>query len=108
MSNNIDINNNEQFDPANYPNAMRELAVLRSGISNIAIYFKVEIVVSFLKYHALPVACVYANPALAQMVTSGIFKTSHLESLFESSRRNKTFLNNFEEYISKQLLMRKN
>lgn len=47
MSNNIDIKNNEQFDPANYPSAMRELAVLRSGISNISIYFKVEIVVSF-------------------------------------------------------------
>jgi hypothetical protein len=101
---NITINNNEQFNPANFPNAMSELATLRSGISDISIYFKVEIIVSYLKNHTLSIAWIDANPALTRMVTSGFFKTSHLESLFESGRDNKFFLKNFEEYIGRQLL----
>jgi len=106
MSNNIEYitNYNKQFDPANYPNAMSELAALRSGISNISIYFKVEIVVSYLKHHMLAITWVNANPALARIVTSGFFKTSHLESLFESARDNKFFIMGYEEHISRQLL----
>jgi hypothetical protein len=103
-TNNITIKKNEQFNPTNYPNAMSELAVLRSGISDISIYFKVEIIVSYLKNHTLSIAWVDANPALSRMVTSGFFKTSHLESLFELARDNKNFLTDFEKYISKQLL----
>ena len=103
-TNNITIKNNEQFNPANFPNAMSELAVLRSGISDISIYFKVEIIISYLKNHTLSISWVEANPALTRMVTSGFFKTSHLESLFESARYNKYFLKDFEDYISKQLL----
>ena len=111
MSNNtsdISIKNNEQFNPVNFPIAMSELAALRSGISDISIYFKVEIIVSYLKNRSLAIDWVDANPALARMVTSGFFKTSHLESLFESGRNNKTFLKGFEEYISNQLLRGKN
>ncbi|MBO9201879.1 MULTISPECIES: hypothetical protein [Niastella] len=108
MSNNtsnINIKNNEKFNPANYPNAMSELSALRSGISATSIYFKAEIIVSYLKNHTLPIAWVDANPALTRIVTTGFFKTSHLESLFESARNNKTFLKDYEEYISKQLLL---
>lgn len=111
MSNNtsnLTIKNNEKFNPANFPVAMSELSALRSGISDISIYFKVEIIVSYLKNHTLSIAWVDANPALARMVTSGFFKTSHLESIFESCRDNKIFLNSFEEYISKQILTGKN
>jgi hypothetical protein len=106
-SNNI-IKNDEKFNPVNFPNAMSELSALRSGISDISIYFKVEIIVSYLKNHALSIAWIDANPALTRMVTSGFFKTSHLESLFDSCRDNKTFLKGFEDYICNQLLMRKN
>ena len=105
--NNITIKDNEVFNPANYPNAVSELSALKLGTEETAIYFKAEIIISYLKDHSLNAAWLEANPTLSRMITSGFFKTSHLESLFESSRRNKTFLNNFEEYISKQLLMRK-
>src|SRR5687768_9565936 len=107
MSNNtnhITIKNNEKFNPANYPRAMSELSALQSGIAEAAVYFKVEIVVSYLKDHLLQTTWVDANPALTRMVTSGFFKTSHLESLFELSRDNKIFLKDLEEYIGKQLL----
>ena len=96
--------NNERFDPANYPNAMSELAVLRSGISNNPIYLKAEIVVYYIKHHILPVAWVEANPGLTRMVTSGFFKTANLESLFESYRDNNIFIIDLEEYIRRQLL----
>jgi hypothetical protein len=104
-TNNITIKDNEHFNPANYPNAMSELSALKLGISETSIYFKAEIIISYLKDHSLQTTWLDANPRLTQMVTSGFFKTSHVESIFESGRRNKTFLNNFEEYISKQLLM---
>ena len=107
-TNNITIKNNEKFNPANFPVAMSELSALRSGISDISIYYKVEIIVSYLKNHTLSIDWVDANPALARMVTSGFFKTSQLESLFESYRDNKIFLTGFEEYISKQILTGKN
>jgi hypothetical protein len=102
------IRENEKFTPANYPKAMYELTVLNQGISHIPVYFKVEIIISYLKDHSLEANWVEANPALSRMVTSGFFKTSHLESLFESCRNNKVFLNDFEEYISRLLLMRNN
>lgn len=107
MSNNtsnITITNKERFDPANFPNAMSELVALRSGTSDISIYLKVEIIVAYLKIHSLPIEWIEANTALTRMVTSGFFKTSYLESLFESYRDNKTFIIDLEEYISKLLL----
>jgi hypothetical protein len=97
----------EKFSPANYPKAFHELSVLNQGISHIAIYFKVEIIISYLKDHSLKTAWIEANPALTRMLTCGFFKTSHLESLFESCRNNKVFLYDFEEYISRLLLMRR-
>lgn len=111
MSNNtnsIIIKDYEKFSPANYPKAFHELSVLNQGISHIAIYFKVEIIISYLKSHSLKTDWVEGNPALTRMITSGFFKTSHLEALFESCRNNKVFLNDFEEHISRLLLMRKN
>jgi hypothetical protein len=96
--------NTEQFNPANYPVAMSELSALRSGISETAIYFKVEIVISYLKNHSLQTAWVDANPVLTRMITSGFFKTSNLESLFVTGRNNKIFLKDFEEYIGNRLL----
>jgi len=107
-TNNINIRNNEKFNPANYPKAMSELFALRSGISEASVYFKVEIVVSYLKNHSLQTDWVDANPALTRMVTSGFFKTSNLESLFELASNNKYFLKDLEEYISTQLLTGKN
>jgi hypothetical protein len=108
IPNNSPIKDYEKFSPANYPNAIHELSVLNQGISDIAIYYNVEIIISFLKNHCLKTTWIDANPALTRMITSGFFKTSHLESLFESCRNNKVFLKDFEDHISKQLLMRMN
>lgn len=100
------IKDYEKFNPENHPNAIHELAALSQGISHISIYYKVEIVVSFLKNHCLKTDWIDANQPLTRMITSGFFKTSNLESLFESFRSNKVFLIDFEHYISKLLLGR--
>src|SRR5688572_14708977 len=102
------IHDNENFNAANYPNAMSELSALRQGIADTSVYFKVEIIVSYLKNHRLQTNWIDANPVLTRMVTSGFFKTTYLESLFESGRNNNLFLKGFEEYIGKQLLKGKN
>jgi hypothetical protein len=107
-TNSIIIKDYEKFSPANHPIAFHELSVLSQGIAHIAIYFKVEIIISYLKDHSLKTNWVEANPALARMITSGFFKTSHLESLFESCRNNKDFLNDFEGHIGKKLLAERN
>lgn len=98
--------NTEKFDSANYPRAMNELSTLKQGISDTPVYFKVEIIVSFLKNHSLEVAWVDANPSLTRMITSGFFKTSNLESIFDYARNSVSFLKDYEEYISKQILRR--
>jgi len=97
---------NEQFSSANFPNVALELTALNQGISHIPIYFKGEILISFLKDHCLKTDWIDANPALAKLVTSGFLKTSHIEALFESCRRNKPFLSDFEAYMNKQLMIR--
>ena len=82
MSNNtynIPIKDYEKFSPANYPKAFHELSVLNQGISHIAIYYKVEIILSYLKNYSLKTAWIDANPALTRMITSGFFKTTHLD-----------------------------
>ena len=96
--------NNEKFDSANYPKAMSELSALKRGTSDTPIYFKVEIIVSFLKNHSLQVVWVEANPSLTRMITSGFFKTSNLESVFDFGRNNTSFLKDYEAYISNQIL----
>lgn len=100
----IDNMNNEKFDSANYPRAMSELSALKRGTSDTPVYFKVEIIVSFLKNHSLNVAWVEANPSLSRMITSGFFKTSNLESIFDAGRNSKSFLKEYEAYISNQIL----
>jgi hypothetical protein len=104
-TNDTTIKDYEKFSPANYPMAIHELSALIQGTSQIAIYFKVEIIITFLKDHRLKADWMDANPALTRMVTSGFFKTFHLEALFESHRSNKIFLQDLESYISGQLLM---
>lgn len=96
--------NNNIFDYNNYPKAMSELSALRRGILDTPVYFKVEIIISFLKNHSLEVIWVEANPSLARMITSGFFKTSNLELIFDSGRNNTSFLKDYEEYIGQQLL----
>lgn len=96
--------NDNKFDSANYPRAMCELSALKQGTTDTPVYFKVEIIISFLKNHSLEVAWIDANPSLTRMITSGFFKTAHLESIFDAGRNSEIFLKDYEAYISSQIL----
>lgn len=104
MFNSFIIRDNEKFTPQNYPEVVKELTGIKEGIAHLAIYFKAEIIVSFLRDHSLHTDWIAGNPLLAQLVTSGDLKTLQLEGLFESCRNNKPFLKGLEEYLQIQLL----
>lgn len=104
MFNNYIIRDNEGFIPKNFPGIVQELKLIKEGISHLAIYFKAEIIVSYIRDHSLQTSWIAGNPSLANLVTSGAFQTSQLESLFESCRNNKPFLKELEAYLQIQLL----
>lgn len=104
MFNTFIIHDNQRFTPQNFPNVVHELLGIKEGIAHIAIYFKAEIVISFLRDHRLQTAWIVGNPSLAKLVTSGTLQTSNLEGLFESCRNNKPFLKDLEDYLQIQLL----
>jgi hypothetical protein len=104
MFNTFIIRDNEKFTPKNYPDVVHELMGIKEGIAHLAIYFKAEIIVSYLRDHSLQTAWIAGNPALAKLVVSGDLQTSNLEGLFESCRNNKPFLKGLEDYLQIQLL----
>jgi hypothetical protein len=104
MFNTYIIGDNEGFIPKNFPGIVQELKLIKERISHLAIYFKAEIIVSYLRDHSLQTAWIAGNPPLAKLVTSGALQTSQLEGLFESCRSNKPFLKDLEAYMQIQLL----
>jgi hypothetical protein len=99
-----DIQLSEAFLPENYPEMVSELAVMNKQIQSYPIYYKENIVISYFKDHSLNKDWIEANVKLAKMVTSNTMKSSHMESLFEACRKNKSFLIDFESYIKKEIL----
>lgn len=96
--------NNRFFVSEYYPEEVKEINHLKTFLENEPIYFKVEIVISFLRYHSLRNEWIEANPSLAKLITSGIIKMSRLEMLFASGNRSSQLLRSLEEYITRQLL----
>ena len=88
-----------KFDADDYPKMVAELTVVLDDLVHIPIYFKRDIIVSYLKDHSIKTEWINANPKLATLMTSGSLATRHLETLFEACRWNKTFRVDFERYI---------
>ena len=93
----------DQFDPANYSLINDEIQIINEKTHTFRPYFKVEILISFLKNHCLQTNWIYNNHNLTDFVTSGTLFTGQIESLFESSRYNKSFRDQFEKYLKKRL-----
>ncbi len=102
-TNNASINENV-FDENELPEIMKELSALSKRAANTPVYFKAEIIISFLKNHSLKNESIEANPVLAQLMISGSSTTKHIESLFESYRGKKNFLLAYESYLTAQVL----
>ena len=86
------------------PEMMKELSTLGKLAAHTPVYFKAEIIISFLKNHSLKNKWIEANPVLAELMISGSSITTHIESLFEFARNKKDFSLAYESYIKAQLL----
>jgi hypothetical protein len=97
------IRNTDQFRPDDFPKIMDELSEINNGIAGLPGVHKGDIIVSFLKDQSIKTDWLNANPALAGLITSRHFETTHLESLFESCRINNQFTEEMEVYIRKYM-----
>lgn len=98
-----DIGEIEKFNPDNYPKMVAELTAMLSSLNPIPVYFKREMIISYLKDHCIKTEWIAANPNLATLMISGRLSTTHLEALFESCRWNKAFRSDFERYVKERL-----
>jgi hypothetical protein len=97
-------NSEDVFNPDKAPEMMKELSAINKGTAHIPVYFKAEIIISYLKNHSLKNEWIVANPKLADIMINGYFKTKYIESLFEYCRMNQSFTHSYENYIQQQVL----
>jgi len=90
----------EKFKSENYPLVNVEVTSINEKTLNSPLFYKDEIIISFLKDHSLHYDWINANPELTELVTSGEIFTGSIESLFEASRNNLDFRNDFEQYLT--------
>lgn len=93
----------DYFTTADYPDVIREVRLMVYHVSEINGRFKQEILISYLKNRSIKVDWLVDNDSFVQMITSGSLISYHTERLFESKRRDKLFLNDFEGYIKTEL-----
>src|SRR4051812_36319177 len=100
---NDNIGEMEKFHPENYPAITAELFSMLNGISHIPVYYKKDIVISYLKDHSIKTEWIAANPDLATLMTSGTFSTTNIENLFGCCKWNKAFRLDLERYLKEKL-----
>jgi hypothetical protein len=93
------IKGTDVFDEKLYPEIVKEVEELSHRLFNIGSDQKAAIVISLVKDHSIKTALLNTNQELVRMVHSSSSKTSHLESLFGSSRSNGDFQRGLETYI---------
>lgn len=93
----------EKFNADDYPHMVAELTRVIADLCETPIYYKKDIVVSYLKDHSVKTEWIEANPRLVQIMTSGVLSTAHLEKLFEGCRWNTAFRSQFERYVKQRL-----
>ena len=92
----------EKFKSENYPLVNVEVTAINEKTLNAPLFYKDEIIISFLKDHSLHYDWIHANPELTELVTSGEIFTGSIESLFEASRSNLGFREDFEHYLTER------
>ncbi len=103
MHKNYYISETDKFAPEFYPDVIRELEGINESMSHIEGSDKSEIIISFLNDHCIPVGLVESNAILVKLITSRSLKTSHIESLFDSCRKNESFRDGLKACIKKEL-----
>jgi hypothetical protein len=98
----LKYNSGDIFSPDGSPEMKEELLFLNRKISNMPIYFKTEIIISYFKNHSIKNEWITANPELVRFLLSGSFIT--IESLFNFCRLKPNYRRGFESYIKATLL----
>jgi len=93
------VSQTDKFVEANFSSVNEEIQIINEKINTLPIYFKSEIVISYLKDRSIQNSWIEANPQLAALVTSGTLFTGSIESLFDSCRNNAGFRNDLEAYL---------
>jgi hypothetical protein len=93
------IKETDRFDANDFPKVQVELDDILKAAENIPAKNKEEIVMAYLKDHALEKEVTDSSPELSRLLTGGTLVTTHIEALFESCQANKPFLRGYEEYI---------
>lgn len=96
------IESGDRFDPANFPSVIDEILMIKEKTDRLPPIFKSEILVSFLKEHALQTDWIKMNKALTDLVISGLLFHGTIESLFDSSRNNPGFTQGLENYLKQR------
>ncbi|HEU5363900.1 MAG TPA: hypothetical protein VFU62_00125 [Hanamia sp.] len=92
-------NSEDVFIPANYPETVRELKTLKEEAAHISIYFKADIIISYLKTRSVNTEWLEANPELVKFMRNYSLGTKHIESLFDFYRIRVKSLESYENYI---------
>ena len=92
------------FTPDESPEMREELLQLNGKITNMAVCFKADIVISYLKNHSIKNEWIKANPELVTFLLHGDFNSRHVEALFDFCRMKRDYRDSFESYIKRTLL----
>lgn len=85
-----------------YPKVAAEIAALQTSVANIRTESTPSIIISFLKNHAISTEFVTKADPVAMLIQSRSVDIKHLEDLFASSKDNKPFQRELEEYLTVQ------
>lgn len=101
--NKYNIKEKDRFDANYFPKVQVELDDMLKATESIPAINKEDIIISYLKDRSFKQEWVDSQPELTRLLSHGYFVTSHIESLFESGRANKHFIQGFEDYIRETL-----
>jgi len=97
------IGKTDNFEPTQFPNVVSELNKLKKNLTSSGIAYKEDILISYFRKRSLEADWIMANPDLSSLISSGVFTTTHLESLFECSKGNEKFQKQYEKFLRQSL-----
>ena len=95
------VKETDQFDPSEFSFVDEEMTIIREKTEHLPPFFKIEMIVSFLKGQSLANEWTKKNPELTELITSGALSARNIESLFESCRNRPFFRQQLEQYLKK-------
>jgi hypothetical protein len=93
------INESDRFDPVNYISLEIEIARVNAQTAAMPAGVKVEMLLSYLKDHSIPVVLATANPPLVKLIESGSLFTGDIEALLESAQPYTVFRSQLEKHL---------